>query len=583
MTKLKTQILMTACIALSGAAMLSSDALAAGKPVASNQIYGAGSSLVAPYWVQTGNCFGATVPLLEENSVSPPSAPTSVTITPFNYVGNPSSNSQNCATTHTLPNDTVNYISTGSGIGVQGVYSHNPQVYGQVNQTGSPAYYPSVQYGLSDYGIVQTDVNIYNQGGTEGSGSSAATVVAPGVTPGAGQYGNPLQLYGPLVAFPFSVDPVAFAYNSVYEKAYNPSSPSTPTTYSFNVRSTYVRSNGSGGLRLSPTTYCKIFTGEITNWNDPAIKADNGNQSLEDPSDPTPKAKWSVPLQVVGRSDSSGTTSIFYRHLATICGGLITAGTNPYAAAGSHSLPTGLQGPAYTSSNPNYPSVSGETVGEFTRGNLNAGVAQYITFSTITPNGTNGNFDSSGKASTTNITLGRIGYLGPDYALPYVSSTNANTYGLKTATLKNSSGQWEAPSPVTALAAFSVLTPPSGSAAINPSNWVQTIANTSPLGNPTTSGAYPVVGTTNFFGYQCYATAARAKEVVNLLQYIENKAINTDKVNGILAAAGLGPVPKAWAVAILDNFTNNTSGNGLTVAGLGATGACSAGNGQVGG
>ena len=94
-----------------------------------------------------------------------------------------SKNSQNCATTIEIPNDTVNYISTGSGIGVQGIYSHNPQVYGQVNQSGAPAYYPSVQYGLSDYGIVDADVNIYNNGGTEGSGSSAATVVAPNVTP----------------------------------------------------------------------------------------------------------------------------------------------------------------------------------------------------------------------------------------------------------------------------------------------------------------------------------------------------------------------------------------------------------------
>jgi len=581
MTKLKTQILMTACIALAGGSMLSSGALAVRKPTVTSQIYGAGSSLVAPYWVQTGNCFSSAVPLLEENSVSPPTPPTLVTITPFNYVGTSPATSQNCATTVENPSFAVNYISTGSGIGVQGVYSHNPQVYGQVNQSGTPAYYPSVQYGLSDYGIVQNDVNIYNEGGTEGSGSSAATVVAPGVTPGAGQYGNPLQLYGPLIVFPFSVDPVAIAYNSVYEKVYNPDT-QTVTSYHFNINSKYARSDGSGGLRLSPTTYCKIFTGEITNWNDPAIKKDNGKQSLEDPSDPTPAAHWTVPLQIVGRSDSSGTTSIIYRHLATICGALITAGTNPYAAAGSHSLPSTLQGPAYTSSNPNYPSVSGETVGKFTLANLNAGVAQYLTFSSVTPNGSNGNVDSSGAVNENAITLGRIAYLGPDYALPYVNSTDANNYGLQTASLENASSQFEEPSPATALSAFSVLTPPTGSAAADPANWVVGVAAGSSIANPTTRGAYPIVGTTNFFGYQCYHAANIANKMSALISYIEQKQINTSKT-GILSSAGLAPVPKAWGTAIVGNFAKNTSGNGLNVAAAGAAGACAAGNGLVGG
>jgi ABC-type phosphate transport system substrate-binding protein len=579
MTKLKTRILMSACVAVAGSAMLSSEALAANKPAVANQIYGAGSSLVAPYWVQTGNCYGETVPLLEETSVNPPQPPISVTITPFNYVGTSPATSQNCNTTHINTNYTVNYISTGSGIGVAGVYSHDPKQYGYVDQNDT-MYYPSVQYGLSDYGIVQTDVNVYNQGGTEGS----VTVTAPNVTPTGSQYRNPLQYYGPLIVFPFSVDPVTIAYNSTYEKVFNPSN-SAVTSYHFNVKSSYVRADGSGGLRLSPGTYCKIFTGEITNWNDPAIKKDNGNQSLKDPSDPTPTASWTVPIQIVGRSDSSGTTSIWYRHLATICGALITASSNPYAAAGSHTLPASLRdssGGVYNTSNPNYPAVTGETVGLYTTANLNSGVAQYLTFSSITPNGSNGNVDSSGAANANAITLGRIGYLGPDYALPYVTSTGANNYGLETATLKNASGQFEAPSPATALAAFSVLTPPSGSNASDPANWVVGVAAGSAIANPTTTGAYPIVGTTNFFGYQCYHNTNTALEVKNLINYIENKPINTSKT-GILASAGLAPVPKAWATAILDNFYSNTSSNGLNIAAAGAAGACAAGNGLVGG
>ena len=53
-------------------------------------------------------------------------------------------------------------------------------------------------------------------------------------------------------------------------------------------------------LNLSPETTAKIFSGEITTWNDAAIKTDN------------PKAKLpSTAITVVHRSDSSGTTQNF--------------------------------------------------------------------------------------------------------------------------------------------------------------------------------------------------------------------------------------------------------------------------------
>ncbi|MEZ5101483.1 MAG: phosphate ABC transporter substrate-binding protein PstS [Thermoleophilia bacterium] len=62
---------------------------------------------------------------------------------------------------------------------------------------------------------------------------------------------------------------------------------------------------GVEGLKLSPTTLAKIFKQEITNWNDPAIAADNPDLQLPD--------KRIVP---VNRSDESGTTSNFTDYLA---------------------------------------------------------------------------------------------------------------------------------------------------------------------------------------------------------------------------------------------------------------------------
>ncbi|MGW4482255.1 phosphate ABC transporter substrate-binding protein PstS [Amycolatopsis sp. NPDC004368] len=64
--------------------------------------------------------------------------------------------------------------------------------------------------------------------------------------------------------------------------------------------------DGVQGLTLTPSVIAKIFTGAIKNWNDPAIKAVKGNESLTLPD---------KPIQVVSRSDESGTTDNFQKYL----------------------------------------------------------------------------------------------------------------------------------------------------------------------------------------------------------------------------------------------------------------------------
>ncbi len=66
----------------------------------------------------------------------------------------------------------------------------------------------------------------------------------------------------------------------------------------------------SGELKLSRAVLADIFLGKIANWNDPAIAALNPNVKL-------PK---SLPITVVRRSDSSGTTFIFTDYLSKISG-----------------------------------------------------------------------------------------------------------------------------------------------------------------------------------------------------------------------------------------------------------------------
>ncbi len=64
---------------------------------------------------------------------------------------------------------------------------------------------------------------------------------------------------------------------------------------------------GVDNLQLSREAYAGIFLGEITNWNDPQIAQDNPGVNLPDQT-----------ITVVHRSDGSGTTGVFTKHLSAI-------------------------------------------------------------------------------------------------------------------------------------------------------------------------------------------------------------------------------------------------------------------------
>jgi phosphate transport system substrate-binding protein len=94
---------------------------------------------------------------------------------------------------------------------------------------------------------------------------------------------------------------------------------------------------GVSDLRLRPATIAKIFTGAITRWDDPAVKADNPQAVLP-----------STAIRPVHRADSSGTTDNFTRFLASTApadwslgssstwpapGGIAAKGSNRVSAA----------------------------------------------------------------------------------------------------------------------------------------------------------------------------------------------------------------------------------------------------------
>ncbi len=72
---------------------------------------------------------------------------------------------------------------------------------------------------------------------------------------------------------------------------------------------------GVEGLVLNGDTLAKIFQGQITKWNDPAIAALNSGKTLPDTT-----------ITPIFRSDSSGTTDNFQKYLEAASGGAWTKG-----------------------------------------------------------------------------------------------------------------------------------------------------------------------------------------------------------------------------------------------------------------
>ena len=148
--------------------------------------------------------------------------------------------------------------------------------------------------------------------------------------------------------------------------------------------------SGVSDLKLDATVLAEIFSGKITTWNDPAIKALNSGASL--PSS-------SINLEV--RSDSSGTTANFSQYLVDAAGSAWTLGTS-----------------------------------------------SIISF----PKSAHANDGGSAVAAAVKATSDSIGY---------VDFSTATATGLTSATIKNSAGDYVAPSSASAAAAASHVTPKS--------------------------------------------------------------------------------------------------------------------------
>lgn len=184
---------------------------------------------------------------------------------------------------------------------------------------------------------------------------------------------------------------------------------------------------GSKDIYLASDTVAKIFAGEITNWNDPAIVADNnrsvsttdykkdknGNALKDKNGDPvvlktrTKKIFYTLPnkkITVVFRSDGSGTTNNFTRWLNGVAPTVWTKSANN---AFTTAFPSNINSPA--------------NIGRIVGANQSQGIA---TLAKKTP-----------------------------YSITYAEKNWGDAYGLRAAYVGNASGSFVFPSS-TAVSAF---------------------------------------------------------------------------------------------------------------------------------
>ncbi len=564
MSKLKLQMLVgasTLAIGLTGVAGTAN--------AATTNVYGGGSSLISVYMQQAFNCYGQINPLIIRSPLS------LKTLANFDYVGTKGT-PQDCSTTHVSGPSSLHYDSGGSGNGIAGVFSHDPSStapngYGDIDpNTPGEQDMPSISYGMSDAGLSSTDVGFWNSGNDDQGPTNTCTVKEQGVCVVAPNetahppttYPNPLQTRGAMIQFPISVDPVAFAYDPTYKKVADGSG--NVTSYHFNIK--FAHSDGSGGLRLDQPAYCAIFNGiaegtPITNWNDSRLQALNGGQSLKDPTDPS--STFSVTLQIAGRGDSSGTTSIFTRHLARVCGTTGINDPNNQYINGATTLPTSLQGGTFDGT-----TATGVVVGKFTLATGSGNLAKYVAFTAV-------------PSANTTATQGNLGYLGADFVAPANTVNGNNTFNLNSADLKNHNNKFEAANGANAATAFGSLSPPqsdskghydlsscSGASAkcrAHPYDWAEPVDKSSPLADPTASTSYPVVGTTNGLLYTCYANAKIEGVVKKYFTWYLKSFTVQEVPDGLLTKNGLASLPTPWRVAVTETFLNNNSGLNLTI------------------
>jgi len=135
------------------------------------------------------------------------------------------------------------------------------------------------------------------------------------------------------------------------------------------VVAAYNLSGIATGLKLDGETLGKIFAGQITNWNDPAITSLNHGVTLPN-----------LPIAVAHRSDGSGTTNIFTDFLTKESPSWVSALGGPTTSVGKTvAWPVGIGGKG----NEGVSAVIGQTPGGIGYVELGYALSQHLTYADV--------------------------------------------------------------------------------------------------------------------------------------------------------------------------------------------------------
>jgi phosphate transport system substrate-binding protein len=168
----------------------------------------------------------------------------------------------------------------------------------------------------------------------------------------------------------------------------------------------------ASGLKLDGDTIGKIFSGGITVWNDPAIKALNPAITLP-----------STPVAVAHRSDGSGTTAIFTDFMTQTSPAWVTAlGGSTTSVGKTVAWPVGIGGKG----NEGVSAVISQTPGGIGYIELDYAIAQHQTYADVKNKA--GNFVEPCEQTAANATVGITSYPS-DLRVDIVNqSSNAQAY-----------------------------------------------------------------------------------------------------------------------------------------------------------
>jgi phosphate transport system substrate-binding protein len=414
------------------------------------------------------------------------------------------------------------YPAAGSGAGQNGFLGNNPDYFNPINAstntigyksgtlTYGPAIGTTVDFGASDAALTASQLS----NPATGSYPAANKIPEPGTSTSTGSptfipAGSISAVDGPVIQIPTFGTPVTMAYN---ESGVTPAPNYTA---------------GTGGLVLTDAQICGIFSGKITDWNliDSAIPSGTN-------------------INVVYRSDSSGTTFLLTQHLDAVC----------------------------NSSNSN-----------FAASVLTAPTKTFATLFATVPSSFTGESGSANVQGELMATTNSIGYLSPDYTdiapgslnspknagftapagftipagttLPVAAVVNPLAGSGSTAFFPTVANLTNGLLNPLESDSFAELPPATKDNASDPLNWIPLV--------PQTTEGYSIVGYTTLDLSTCYSATNSPNVAAQLIKYLKDIYKSSGPYYTIITNNGFVPLPNTKAApfvkAIQSDFLSNKS------------------------